>query len=239
MTRLALLSTIGLLGLGLQSGCVFYGGGGQAIGYELEPHTYRQDFGSASGTVPDVDCSVNAGLCAGIPHPPSTTTTCDTTTLRCVVIAEVRQVQTVSLASEPNFPTAVISAVSIKARVDSATYWGTNGTPLATPPIEIYVGPENAQREDSAGVTRFGTVASIPAQSGTNCRAGTPGTRESACSVDITSQGSDALARLANDFRTPFSILVVARITLRGGDPVPNGVLELSVSPRVSFTIGG
>lgn len=239
MTRLALLSTLGLLGLGLLGGCVFYGGGGQAIGYDVEPRTYRQDFGSASGTVQDVDCSQNAGLCAGIPHPPGTTTLCDTTTLKCVVMVEVRQVQTVSLASEPNFPTAVISAVSIKARVDSATYWGTNGTPLTTPPIEIYVGPENAQREDGAGVTRFGTIASVPAQTGTGCRAGTPGTRDSACGVEIASQGSDALARLANNFRTPFNILVVARIVLRGGDPVPNGVLELNVSPRISFTIGG
>jgi hypothetical protein len=237
MTRLALLSSmVGLLGLGLLGGCVFYGGGGQAVGYTLEPRTYRQDFGSASGTVPDVDCSLNAGLCAGIPHPPGTTTTCDTTTLRCVVMVEVRQVQTVTLSAEPNFPTAVLSAISIKARVDSATYWGTNGTPLGTPPIEIYVGPENAQREDGAGVTRFGTIASIPAQGGTSCRAGTP---DSACGVEITTQGSDALARLANNFRTPFNILLVARIQLRGGDPLPNGVLEVSVAPRVSFTIGG
>jgi hypothetical protein len=241
MTPPTRLSSIALLGLGLLGGCVFYGGGGQAVTYDPDPLNYRYDFGTNTDTVPEVDCSQNAGVCAGIPHPPNTTTTCDTTTqpLRCIVVVEERRVETVSLSAEPNFPEVVAGAISIKARVDSATYWGTNGLPLATPPIEIYVGPENAQRETDAGVTRFGTLGSLPARGGTTCNPGTPGTRESACSLETTGPGRDALAKLANNFRTPFNILLVTRIQLRAGDPLPNGQLDLTVAPRLSFTLGG
>ena len=241
MTRLALLYALGLLGLGLLDGCVFYGGGGQSIGYEPDPITYRNDFGSAGGTFDDkgLDCSQDVTVCTNVPHPLGTATTCDATTRRCVLLVELRQVETIAFLSQPNFPVAISGAASIKARVDSASYWSQNGLPIATPPIEIYVGPANIQNQNDTGAVLFGTIGTIAARSSTSCQAGAPGTRDSACAVEIAAPGRDALAKLANNIRTPFNVLVVTILRLRGGDALPTGTFELTVAPRLSFTIGG
>ena len=207
------------------------------ITYDLDAQEFAQDFGSHSGTVPDVSCAQG---CSQLSAPQGTTATCDQGTSRCVLVADVRLPVTINLAAQKNFPSQVAnSSVISSVKVNAVSYWAASNTlSVATPPIDIYVGSQTVQKETDAGATRLGTLPSLPASRSPSCKSGAAGTRESACQLELTSDGKNVLGRLAKDYRNPFNVLVVARLVLRGGSPLPSGKLDLFVQPQIAFGIG-
>ena len=57
------------------------------------------------------------------------------------------------------------------------------------------------------------------------------------CDLPLTDAGRSALANFAKDFKTPFTLIVHSKMTVRGGDPIPAGMLDLFVRPRLSIGI--
>jgi hypothetical protein len=210
-----------------------------AITYDLEPQEFARDFGSSMGTVMSVDCSANAGLCSQLPAPSGTTAACDAATKKCVLMAEIELKQTINLSTQKDFPKEVAnSSVISSVTVNSVNYWtATNTLTFDTPPIDLYVAPQTAQKVTDGGVVKLGTLPPLAAGKPTACRAGTPGTQQSSCTMPLTEAGKAALGTFAKNYATPFNILVVAHLTVQSGQAVPAGKLDLFVQPQLSFGI--
>ncbi len=222
----------------LVGGCILINSNGPAISYDLAPQEFVQDFGSNSGNLMDVPCQTDA-TCAALPVPSGTTASCDTMAMKCVLNADVRLTQTVNLSQQPGFPSSVANSSAVQAvTVGAVHYWTPSNTlNFASPPVDVYVGSQSAQKETDAGVTHLGTVPSLPAGGRTACRMGAPGTQDARCDLPLDDAGVQALGALAKDYRTPFNVLVVSHLTVHAGDPVPSGKLDLFLQPVVAFEV--
>ena len=215
------------------------------IGYNMEPQEFMQDFGAQqqgqAGMFPSVDCSgMNAAVCSMIPNVPAgATASCDKPSGKCIGTYTVRKYQEINLSQQKAFPQSVAnSSVISSVKVGAVHYWtATNTLDVATPPIDIYVGPQGAKTETDAGVTHLGTMPMLPAMGKTACRPGTPGTETSACDMPLTDAGKSALGNFAKNYKTPFNAIISTTLTVHAGEPVPAGKLDLFVQPELSFVL--
>lgn len=223
------------------AGCLLVDTNQIAITYDLDPQEFVEDFGNQMGTVPAVDCTAGGdAVCQQLPTPMGTTAHCDTgATNKCQLTAQIELSQMVDLASEKSFPSSVANSSAINSvTVNRVLYWTPSNTlSFATPPIDLFVGPQTAQKSTDAGVAHLGTVPPLAAGGKTACRTGTPGTMDSACSVPLDKAGQDALAAFAKDYKTPFNVFVEATYTAKAGDPMPSGKLDLFVQPEIGYSI--
>jgi hypothetical protein len=223
----------------LVGGCLTIDQNGPGIAYDLTPQEFTQDFGNSMGTVADVDCSMGGdALCAMAPAPMGTTAVCDMTSYKCTLHSDVRLSQTINLSQQNGFPSSVASSSAVKSvSVSAVHYWTPSNTlTFPSPPIDLYVGSQSAQSENDPGVAHLGQIGSLPPGGRTSCH-GAVGTEDSKCDVALDPAGIQALSTLAADYRTPFNVLVVAHMTVKSGDPVPAGKIDLFVQPAIAFHI--
>lgn len=216
--------------------------------YEADPQEISQDFGSETGKFPEIDCTANDQLCTAmsVTLPPSATVACEAAatagTKHCVAHYDLTVHQTIDLSKQASFPSAVLdSPVVSLVSLDTVRYWTSSPQTFdtATPPLDIYVGDANATAPTDKGVQKLGTIGSIPASmppsAKPDCTMGAATSKETACDMQLTDAGKKLLETLAKSFKTPFSILVVGHLTIRGGDPMPGGKLDLFVEPVIAF----
>jgi hypothetical protein len=230
---------LGLILPFLVAGCITIDQNGPGISYDLTPQEFTQDFGNQMGTLADVDCSMGGdALCAQAMPPMGTTTACDTATQKCTLHSDVRLTQSINLSQQSGFPSSVASSSAVRSvSVSAVHYWTPSNTlTFPSPPIDLYVGSQSAQTETDPGVAHLGTIGSLPAGGRTSCH-GAVGTEESKCDVALDPAGVQALSTLAADYRTPFQVLVVAHMTVKSGDPLPAGKIDLFVQPAIAFHV--
>lgn len=216
--------------------------------YEADPQEIAQDFGSQPGMFPDVDCTADAQLCSAVSGmlPSNATVACEAaasgSTKHCVAHYDLTVHQTIDLAKQASFPSAVLdSPVVSLVTLDSVRYWTSSPQTFntATPPLDIYVGDASATAPTDKGVQKLGTIGSIPAMSPPSakpdCSKGEATSKDTACDMQLTDAGKELLETLAKSFKTPFSILVVGHLTISGGQPLPGGKIDLFVEPVVGF----
>jgi hypothetical protein len=113
---------------------------------------------------------------------------------------------------------------------------------VATPPLKLYVGAQTAKDSMDPSAVLVGTVAALPAGS-TSCGdpvdpKGDPAAAGAqVCDVPLTPDGQAALRRYVQDFRTPFAIVVETSLVAKPGEPLPSGMLTVSVRPTVTFDL--
>lgn len=233
------------------SGCNLIDTNGVHIGYSFDPQEFKQSVGSGGSpmTLPTVACTPGAmpDPCAqaGAQLPPdSATVSCDGAQKSCVATVELRLPQTIDLrnAQTPLPDDATRFGIDAVA-IDHVAYWGANSLNVATPPVDLYVAAEAAKDETDPSAVKLGSVAPIPASSG---RCGDPADTEDpaaksgqmVCDMPLTDAGQKALAGFVKNFRSePFKLIVRATITAKGGDPIPEGSLDLFVRPSVTLSI--
>jgi hypothetical protein len=207
------------------------------VTYALDPQHYTVDMGMPTGPakLPSVDCTMCAML-TGLPA--EAATSCDPSNKKCMATYDYRLTQPVNLSQQPNFPSSTVSTLADAVSVDAVHYWGTSGLTVDSPPLDIYVGGAAAQTENDPGVTKLGTVPSLPAMSRTDCGSPTAaGTQDAECDVALTDAGRAALATFAKSYMTPFTVIVVAHLTVHAGDAIPAGSLDVYVQPVIAFGI--
>lgn len=240
--RLALPA--GLLAALVLPACLLIDSKSVSITYDLDPQEFSHDFsedGAPTRSFPSVPCADDTACAAIDGLPRGWSASCDAASSQCVGRYDLRLVMPVNLSQQKGFPTEVASAVVQRVEVRAVRYWAaTNTLDFATPPIDVYVGGQSATKETDAGTKRLGTVPTLPAMTRTDCAGDSgsvPGTRDSACALPLTSDGKDALATLAKSYKTPFNVLAVAHLEARGGDPMPDGRIDLYVQPSLAFVV--
>jgi len=199
---------------------------GLTIDYALPAQQFSQDFGSQGGTLPDVPCTT-AAMCAALPKVQGATATCDAG--KCVLVADVRGAQTVDISQ--SVPSQVANAKAITSvQITAVKFWApTNSLSFDTPPTDIYVGPSSIKTESDAGAVKMGTIPTIPK--------GTVIAMSAPQAMSLTDAGRSTLAVLAQNYKTPFNVLAVGKVTIRGGQPVPSGRIDLAVQVSVGYKI--
>ncbi len=147
----------------------------QDITYDVPAQELQQSLSgtfTTTGTFPTVDCTASASVCSMIPGtiPAGAQITCDAGAtagkMACVLHYDITLHQTIDLAQETNFPTAVTTSPVINlVTINNVGYWAGPAQKLnvATPPLDIYVGSASATSATDPGVEQLGTIASIPA----------------------------------------------------------------------------
>jgi hypothetical protein len=245
------LAAIAALSAG--SSCSLFGS--QDITYDVDPQELAQNISkdfTAMGTFPVVDCTANAQVCTGMMGtmlPSSASVTCDAGATagkkQCTLHYDLAVHQTVDLSKQASFPSAITnSSVISLVTVDEVRYWAGSAQKLniATPPIDIYIGDQNAMSPTDSGVQQLGTIGSIPAMmppSGApDCSAAKSGSgtgQDSYCELQLTDTGKQLFATLAKTYQTPFNVILVGHLTLTGGEPLPQGNLDLFLQPVIGF----
>ena len=111
---LSLVSLLPLLPV-LGGGCSLFNSNEISITYDvMPPQEFAQDFGAASGNVPTIPCSGNAGVCGAVTPSPGTTVICDATTHDCAITADLTPYQTVNLSQQSSFPSQVANSSVIR-----------------------------------------------------------------------------------------------------------------------------
>jgi hypothetical protein len=216
--------------------------------YEADPQEIAQDFGTQAGMFPEVDCTASDQLCAamGATLPSNATVACEAaasgSTKHCVAHYDLTVYQTIDLAKQASFPSAVLDSPAVSlVTLDTVRYWTSSPQTFntATPPLDIYVGDANTTAPTDKGVQKLGTIGSIPAlkppSAKPDCTNGEATSKETACDMQLTDAGKELLETLAKSFQTPFSILVVGHLTASGGEPLPGGKVDLFVEPVIGF----
>jgi hypothetical protein len=171
------------------------------------------DWGlSTSGPVPVVSCTAtcpaNAAICSG----GECTLICETG--NCAALVDVSLSNDYDLANEASGYADIADQSVVSVVVDDIFFdIRMNTLTVDTPELTVVIGPQTITNINSSGALIIGTIPVIPA--------GHTGRVD----VVFISGGQATLKRFLDDFRTPFRVLVVGKITVHGGDTTPTGKL--------------
>ena len=172
-------------------------------------------MGLACGSSPSVCSSAVMAAC-----PLGCTGSCNTTTSFCELSLDISLSQPVDLLKEQPDLQTINSEPVIKVSIDSVTYNVTsNNLNVATPELDLSVGPTTAASATDAQVKVVGTIPSIPANTVTM------GPQQLA----FTPTGKAQLIDIMSHFKTPFSVWAGSSIKVAPGQALPTGKLEAVV----------
>ncbi len=180
---------------------------------------------------------------ASVDQPGYLAISCDARTRACIGVVELRRLQIVDLSSQSGFPSDAVKYGVSGVGIDRIPYWITTNTfNVALPAVDLFVAPQTAPDESAPKAVRLGQMAMLQARSAScgdsrDTHGDDAAGNAMVCDLPLTDAGRSALASFAKDFKTPFALLVHGKMTVRGGEPIPSGMLDLFVRPRLSIGI--
>jgi hypothetical protein len=141
----------------------------------------------------------------------------------CSLKFAYEQVQAVDLAKD------VPSLSSSKGQIFSSMTLTTidivvdeNTMNVTLPPVDIYLAPASAMTASNSGAKKIGSMSSKPA--------GFTGPD----TIKLDDAAQKLFSMFANDFQTPFNIIISTNVVYRSGGPVPKGKISFSVGGKVA-----
>lgn len=203
----------------------------------LSPQEFKQNFGSSTGTVPSVACTMAADPCSTVANQvggsimgATAKGICDTATQKCTAEVNATFSYPITLAKEQNFTTAVAGkAVSAVQSITLKYGISKNTTTFAIPETSLYIAPMGVT---SVTDPRAVFVDKLPVIAKGMTIADGGG------SISIP-EGSPARAEFIKYIQnptTPFVLLGNAKPVVKPGDAMPAGEIWLRVIPE--FVVG-
>lgn len=203
--------------------------------FELSTQKFSLDFGTTTGKVPTVACTVAgdpkcSALATQVSAAGGTATgICDTTAKSCSAEIAVTKSYPVTLSNDPTFVQTVGSkAISIVKAIE-LNYGANNASTVNLPEMELYIGPETAKTPTDKDVYLIDKIPAIA-----------KGTVVADKSRKIIVQaGSPAFERFSyylSNPKVPFLLMLSGKPTVKAGDDLPSGKVDVSITP--AFTVG-
>jgi hypothetical protein len=200
----------------------------------LSSQTYGHDFGTATGTAPSISCPVTPDPCGAIAAqvPGGSNGHCDQTKTPAVCAADVSVVlpSTINLSMDSSFASSVGSkAVRFVHTIDLAYGVNMNTLTFDLPAMQLYLGPSGAKQPTDTGVVALGTIQPISRMTLL------PDASQHISIVEGT-PAHDKFAYYVQNPMVPFVLMVATTKTVRGGDALPAGKIQMVIKP--SITVG-
>lgn len=202
--------------------------------FALGDRKFGVDFGNTTGKVPSVACS-SAGdpTCATLASQVTvsggtTSGVCDTAARTCYANIAITKSTPITLSNEPSFAQTVGAKAITIVKAIEIQYTTNNASTVSLPDLNLYIGPETAKTAKDNGVVLIGKIPAIAA----NTQLKEPG-------KIVVPSGTPAFERFSyylQNAKVPFNLLVEAAPTVRAGNDLPKGVLDVTVTP--AFTVG-
>jgi hypothetical protein len=180
-------------------------------------------------SIPPISCGPT-GVVSDCCNPPYPLPKFDCTTVPlacdggvCSLKFAYEQVQAVDLAKEvPSLSSSkgqIFSEMTLKT-IDLTIEENTLNVSL--PPVDIYLAPASIMTASNPAAKKIGTMSSKPAGF----------TGPDTIVLDDASQ--KLFSMFANDFQTPFNIIISTNVVYRSGGPVPKGKIAFAVGGKVA-----
>jgi len=167
-----------------------------------------------------VDAACKKGQCTG---------SCDSGTNSCALGVLLSLYQKVDLFSEKPELQTINDQPLVGVKIDKLEYQVIENTMnVATPPMTLYVAPQNIMAPGDPSAHAIATIPPIPA-----------GMTLALTQVVIDADGQAELAKFMGDYKTPFNIIIGATLTVKKGDAVPSGRLTAKVKVTAHAQLGG
>ncbi len=204
----------------------------RGVNFELPPTSYVVDTTDPEwdappiGIVPVVACTGEGRSDACCNPPGLMPIDCnkykvECTQGRCVFRTGFENAQTVDLASNVTQLQQVSGDVLQDVFLRKLRYEVKNNLNVHLPPVDVYVGPQNAKHRTDAGVLK---VVTIPSKA-----SGFSGTEE----IAVDKAGQKNFSVYAKNFKVPFNILTVFDVNVFGGELVPMGRADIKITGTV------
>ena len=147
---------------------------------------------------------------------------CNSGTQTCDVIIPIAPFTTIDLAMEKPELSSIDDQALVDVEIETITYSvGQNSLDRETPPLVLYVAPENVMTPSDARAVPIGTIPPVAPMS-------TIGETD----LEMTSAGRERLILAMQDFRTPFNVLVATELVVGTGQTIPTGRMTTSLTIR-------
>lgn len=203
--------------------------------FELGAQKFSLDFGTTTGKVPAIACTVSGDtkcttLGSQVAAAGGTATgNCDTTAKLCYADITVTKSYPVTLSNEPSFASSVGSKAIAVVKAIELNYGANNASTVNLPDMDLYIGPDTAKTPTDKDVYLIDKIPAIA--KGTNIP-------DKSRKIVVLS-GSPAFERFSyylQNPKVPFSLMVVAKPTVKANDDLPSGKVDISITP--AFTVG-
>lgn len=180
--------------------------------------------------IPAIPCQKSNDICAQA----TSQLSCKSTTYSCKVqcgaqdsceiVADITESFTVDLADKIKNQTSAtaLSKVSLLRMVYNTL---ENTLTFDTPKIEVFVGPNTANKVTDPLVVRLATMPVIP-----------KGQKPNAQLQDISEAGKQSLSNFVMNYQVPFKFFVKATARFASGDPLPKGRISLNLKAYFEVT---
>jgi len=198
------------------------------IPFDIPPQSFVVDSDSPDfkkppvGAVPAVPCAgTDTSTCCAVPGVDCGKYPLVCRENKCAFLYTFEQTQTIDLAmTVPSLKQAgnsSLSAVNLK----SLQYDVRNNLTTTLPPVEIWVAPANVKTKNNAAARK---VTTLPAQAAMSNGMQT---------VVVDAAGQAAFSSFARNHKTPFNLITVIDMSLSGGQIVPQGKANITITGRV------
>lgn len=153
------------------------------------------------------------GHCTGV---------CDPATSRCALDLDVSLYSAIDLVQEAPELRSLPEQSVISVQVDAVEFAVTRSSlSITTPELVVYVAPASVTDPDDPAATAIGTVPSVAA-----------GTSLAGSELALTDDGRAELSRVMSTYKTPFNLLVAAKLGVVSSSELPTGRLDAVVKIR-------
>lgn len=182
-------------------------------------------------TVPPIDCSGMTSICsAAVAQICSAGElcfgSCDAETETCNAEVLIELFQRFELAAEKPELEAIDGKPLVDVTIRRIGYSVTENTMnVDSPPLAVYIGPQEAMSSGHPQAEQIGTIPVVPA-----------GTTVTDGEVELLPGAEETMSRFMTDYQTPFNVIAGSLVELEAGDQVPQGRLVAIV--QVDATAG-
>lgn len=197
---------------------------------EFTIDTAQWEIQSTDATFPAVDCSQSSAVCTEGATRVCTGAVCFAACGEgdlCEMTILVQLWHTVNLAVEKPELSTIEGQPLVSVTIHEMWYDVLeNSMTVDSPELGVYVAPANVMSFGSPQALKVGTIAPITSMM----------TVEGG-QLDFEEQGQEHLKQFMKDYTTPFNIIVGTSITVKAGDPIPQGLLRAEVNVRATAGI--